>query len=82
MESDEDDGKEPYPPNIDETTQGHPPEPHMTDDLILDFTDNTLTRAREALRNTDQHDEQEYLSALITVIKYHQDPEFDAANLL
>ena len=50
MESD--DAKEPWPDNIDETTQGHPDEPHVDDNLIIDFT--TGSRAREALREADQ----------------------------
>ncbi|WP_129112930.1 hypothetical protein [Halegenticoccus tardaugens] len=72
------DGKEPWPNNIDETTQGHPDEPHIDDNLIIDFaSDDTRSRAREALKEADQHDEIEYLSALITVIDYHRDPTFD-----
>ena len=73
-----DDGQEPWPDNITETTQGHPEEPHMDDSLIIDFAnDDTRKRAREALRESDRHDEIEYLSALIAVIDYHRDPTFD-----
>ena len=50
----------------------------MDDSLIIDFAnDDTRKRAREALRESDRHDEIEYLSALITVIDYHRDPTFD-----
>ena len=79
--SNDNEGKEPYPPNIDETTQGHP-EDDGTDDLVINFTgDDTRERALEALKNTERHDEIEYLSAFITVINYHEDPTFNESEI-
>ena len=49
----------------------------VNDNTTIDIDDNTREQARDALRATDQHDEQEYLDALITVIDYHRDETFD-----
>jgi hypothetical protein len=44
---------------------------------VLSYAHETRDRAREALRETDQHGDIQYLDALITVIDYHRDNTFD-----
>lgn len=75
------DGKKSYPKAIDATTQGHPTEPHMDESSIIDLNDPMRDKAREALADTNDPEEEIYLEALITVIDYHRDPTFDETAL-
>ena len=60
-----------------QSTRDHPEEPHRNDDLIIPRADDVREHALAALKITDDHAEQEYLEALITVIDYHRDPTFN-----
>ena len=44
--------------------------------------DDTRERVRDALRSTNDHNETEFLNALLKVIEYERDETFDSSELI
>jgi len=52
------------------------------DGLSIPRDDDTRERVRDALRSVDDHNETEFLNALLKVIEYERDETFDSSELL
>jgi len=58
------------------------PEPHSMNGLNVPTDDDTRERVRDALRSADDHNETEFLDALLKVIEYERDETFDTSELI
>jgi len=50
--------------------------------LNVPTDDDTRERVRDALRSADDHNETEFLDALLKVIEYERDETFDTSELI
>lgn len=57
-------------------------EPLPMNGLNIPKDDDTRERVRDALRSADDHNETEFLNALLKVIEYERNETFDSSELI